>query len=246
MTNSFHVVTKALPCYPLFCEDCYLKVLFYKVLSVLCFSCLILAFSIVCWRMVSFPVVHMWYWTLQNPEVFSTQEKGQDVLQTTVQLFKDLIPILLFSFLFPLLGHLLLEGRLFHSTPCLIPHELCLFHMYITFDFYLSLSVSEFIQFRACNAFRQIKYITQEWLGLCLMCLPSSLRRWKVSIKLCSFCLISFFDLVFSLSLKAEWVSTQGLCNSLIIETIDHKGSLRAITSIEPMSQLCICTKSKQ
>lgn len=102
------------------------------------------------------------------------------------------------------------------------------------------------LQFRACNGFRQIKYIIQEWLGLCLMCLPSSLRRWKVSIKWCPFCLISCFDLVFSLSLKAEWVSTQGLCNSLIIETIHHKGSLRAITSIEPMSQLCICTKSKQ
>lgn len=193
-------------------------------------------------------MVSMWYWKLQITECFSTQEKGQDVLQSTKysSAFQRPNPSPSFLFLFPLPNNLSLEGRLFHSTPCLIPHKLCLFHAYITFDFCLCLSASEFTQLRACNGYRLIKYVIQEWLGLCLMCLTSSHRRWKVSIKLCPFCLISCFDLVFSLSLKAEWVSTWGLCNSLIIETIDHKGSLRAITSIEPMSQLCICTKSKQ
>lgn len=148
-------------------------------------------------------------------------------------------------FLFPLHNHLSQEGRLFHSIPCLVLHELCLFCAYIMFDFCLPLSASEFIQFRACNGFRRMKYVIHEWLGLCLMCFLPSLRRWRASRKLCPFCLISCFDLVFSLSLNAAWVSTWGLSNSLIIETIDHKGSLRAITSIEPMSQLCICSKSK-
>lgn len=59
-----------------------------------------------------------------------------------------------FLFFFPLPSHLSLEGRLLHSTLCLIPHELCLFHAYITFDFCLPLSVSEFIQFRTCNGFK--------------------------------------------------------------------------------------------
>lgn len=150
-----------------------------------------------------------------------------------------------FFFLFLLPNHLSQKGRLFHSIPCFIPHELCLFHVYITLNFCLPLSASEFIQLRVCNSFTWIKYVIHEWLGLVFMCFPSSLGSWRVSIRWCPFCLISCFDLVFSLSLKAEWVSTWGLCNSLIIETIDHKGSLRAITSIEPTSRLCICTKSK-
>lgn len=174
-------------------------------------------------------------------DFFSAQEKKKKLQK----LLRDLILALAFCYFPPfLIIYLRREDYLILFLASSL--TIFAFSTYILYLVFAFLSQSEFIHFQACNGFRKRKYVIHEWLRLCLMCFLSSLRRWSVSIKFCPFRLISCFDLIFSLSLKAKWVSTWRLCYSLIIETIDHKGSWRAITSIESMSQLCICTKFKQ
>lgn len=91
-------------------------------------------------------------------------------------------------FFFPLSSHLITGRKIisFYSLPH--PSWTSYFPcVYITSNFCYPLSASEFIQCKACNRFRWIKYIIHEWLGLCLMCFPSSLTKWRVSIKWCPF-----------------------------------------------------------
>lgn len=68
---------------------------------------------------------HMILEVADHRNVFLLRQKGRMSfkVQSTVQLFRDLIPVLLFLFLFPLPDNLSPEGRLFLSTPCLIPHS---------------------------------------------------------------------------------------------------------------------------